>query len=87
LRVCASVLGIRIGRTVADEGSAFGAALLGGVAGGVFADVHDAVSRVVRTVSVVEPNPAWRDVYAELQPRYDALYPALRDLPAGTVAR
>ncbi len=39
LRICASVLGVPLERTVAEEGSAFGAALLGGVAGGVYADV------------------------------------------------
>src|SRR5207342_3286357 len=43
LEICASVLGLPIERTVVEEGSAFGAALLGGVAGGVFADVHEAV--------------------------------------------
>ena len=40
LRICASVLDVPIERMVVDEGSAFGAALLGGVAGGVFADVQ-----------------------------------------------
>jgi xylulokinase len=78
LRICASVLGVPIERTVVDEGSAFGAALLGGVAGGVFADVHEAVSATVRARGVVEPDPAWQEAYAELHPRYRALYPALR---------
>ena len=39
LRIVASVLGMPLEPTAADEGSAYGAALLGGVAGGVFADV------------------------------------------------
>jgi len=80
LRICASVLGVPIERTVVEEGSAFGAALLGGVAGGVFSDVHEAVAAAVRTRDVVEPDPVWRDVYAELHARYRALYPALRGL-------
>ncbi len=87
LRICASVLDVPIERTAVDEGSAFGAALLGGVAGGVFADVHEAVATAVRTKDVVEPDPAWRDAYAELRPRYRALYPALRELDGVTVAR
>ncbi len=78
LRICASVLGVPIERTVTDEGSAFGAALLGGVAGGVFADVSEAVTATVRASDVVEPDPAWAEVYAPLHERYRALYPALK---------
>ena len=86
LRICASVLGVPIERTVAEEGSAFGAALLGGVAGGVFADVHEAVASGVRTGAVVEPEPDWRDMYAGLHERYRALYPALRGVDASAGA-
>jgi xylulokinase len=82
LRICASVLGVPIERTVVQEGSAFGAALLGGVAGGIFADVHEAVAAAVRTRDVVEPESSWSDAYEELLPRYRALYPALRDASA-----
>ena len=42
----------------------------------------DAVARCVRVTDRVEPDPAWRDAYAELLPRYRALYPALRGLDA-----
>ena len=48
LRIVASVLGVPLELTESEEGSAFGAALLGGVAGGVFADVDAAVARCVR---------------------------------------
>jgi xylulokinase len=78
LRIVASVLDIPLEVTASEEGSALGAALLGGVAGGVFADVPDAVERCVRVSRVVEPVPAWRDAYAELAPRFRAVYPALR---------
>ncbi|MGZ8688287.1 MAG: xylulokinase, partial [Gaiellaceae bacterium] len=77
-RIVASVLGVPVETTAAEEGSAYGAALLGGVAGGVFADVQDAVARCVRVRDVVEPNPGWAAAYDELYPRYRALYPALR---------
>ena len=87
LRICASVLGLPLERTVADEGSAYGAALLGGVAGGVFGDVHEAVAAAIRTSDLVEPDPGWHDSYAELHARYRALYPALRDLDGSTVER
>jgi xylulokinase len=87
LRICASVLDVPIERMAVDEGSAFGAALLGGIAGGVFADAGEAVAATVRTKDLVEPDPAWRDAYAELLPRYRALYPALRGLDGVTVER
>jgi xylulokinase len=87
LRICASVLDVPIERMAVDEGSAFGAALLGGVAGGVFRDVGEAVAATVRTTDLVEPDPAWRDVYAQVLPRYRALYPALRNLDGVTVER
>ena len=79
LEICASVLGLPIERTRVEEGSAFGAALLGGVAGNVFSDVHAAVEAAVATADVVDPDPDWIDVYADLQARYRALYPALND--------
>ena len=85
LEICASVLGLPIERTVVEEGSAFGAALLGGVAGGMFADVHQAVKATVRTQEVVEPNGDWQEVYAELRPRFRALYPALRGVDGAIV--
>jgi xylulokinase len=80
LEITASVLGLPLERTAAEEGAAYGAALLGGVAGGVFADVHEAVEACVRVRDTIEPNPAWESVYAEGYHRYRALYPALEPL-------
>ena len=79
LRIVASVLDVPLELTESEEGSALGAALLGGVAGGVFADVHEAVTRCVRVADVVEPEPAWRDAYATVHERFRALYPALHE--------
>jgi xylulokinase len=83
LRIVASVLGVPIERTVVEEGAAFGAALLGGVAQGVFADVHEAIAGCVRVRDVVEPDPAWQRAYEEGYVRFRALYPALREAAAG----
>ena len=82
LRIVASVLGLPLERTVAEEGSAFGAALLGGVAGGAFADVHEAVAACVRVRDTIEPDRAWQPAYAAGYARFRALYPALRPLEA-----
>jgi xylulokinase len=80
LRILASVLGLPIRRTTADEGSAYGAALLGGVAAGVFRDVHEAVATCVRLLDPVDPDPQWLDAYEHGYRRFQLLYPALRPL-------
>ena len=78
LRIIASVLELPLQRLSADEGAAYGAALLGGVAGGVFADPAEAVAACVKPRGTVDPEPAWIEPYRELLERYRALYPALR---------
>jgi len=80
LRILASVLGLPIRRAATDEGSAFGAALLGGVAAGVFRDVHEAVASCVRLLDPVEPDPRWSAAYEDGYQRFQQLYPALRPL-------
>ena len=78
LSIIASVLGIPLERTETQDGAAFGAALLGGVAAGVFTDVREAVDACVRVSDTIEPNPAWEAVYEDGYRRYRALYPALQ---------
>jgi xylulokinase len=80
LRIVASVLGISLERTAVEEGAAYGAALLGGVAGGVFADVQEAVRACVRVRDAVDPEPAWTEAYDVGYARFRAAYPALRPL-------
>jgi len=78
LQIVASVLELPLERVAVEEGAAYGAALLGGVAGGVWSDVGEAVAACVRTHGRVEPVAEWIEPYRELLPRYRALYPALR---------
>ncbi len=80
LRIVASVLGIPIERTAVEEGAAYGAALLGAVAGGVFTDAGEAVETCVRVRGAVEPDREWQPVYEEGYRRFRSLYPALRRL-------
>jgi xylulokinase len=79
----ASVLELELELVAVDAGAAFGAALLGGVAGGVFSSCEEAVAATVRTTETIEPVPEWVEQYRELRPRFQALYPALR----GTVGQ
>jgi xylulokinase len=78
LSIVASVLGVPLERAAVEEGAAYGAALLGGVAGGVFADVPEAVASCVRVRDTIEPDPEWERFYADGYDRFRALYPALR---------
>ena len=59
VKILASVLGIPLQRTAVEEGAAFGAALLAGVASGAFRDVQEAVDACVHVREEVEPDPEW----------------------------
>jgi xylulokinase len=63
-----------------DQGSAFGAALLGGVAAGVYHDLAEATAACVRVVDVVDPVAAWIEPYRETRRRFRDYYPALRSV-------
>jgi xylulokinase len=78
LKIVASVLGIPIERTAVEEGAAYGAALLGGVASGTFGSAQEAVDACVRVRDTVEPDPEWQRVYEDGYRRYAALYPAIK---------
>ena len=78
LRIVASVLELPLERVAVDEGAAFGAAILGGVAASVWPDVHDGVAATVHARDRIEPVQDWAQVYREQRERYRALYPALR---------
>ncbi|MGH3147689.1 MAG: xylulokinase [Rubrobacter sp.] len=74
----ADVYDARIRRTVADEGPAYGAALLAGVASGVYSDVDEASSVVELREEVTEPDPKRVKVYEEHYEVYRSLYPATK---------
>ena len=78
LRILSSVLELPLERTAADEGAAFGAALLGGVAAGVWADTGEAVAATVSVEGHIDPVPDWIEPYREHHETYRALYPALQ---------
>jgi len=78
LRIVASVLELPLERVAVEEGAAYGAALLGGVAGGLWGSVEEAVATCVRTRGEVEPRAEWIEPYRELLDRYRGLYPTLK---------
>jgi xylulokinase len=78
LEIVASVLDLPLERCTVDEGSAFGAALLAGVADGTFASAQDAVDACIRVRETVDPNAEWARRYTHDYARFRALYPAIR---------
>jgi len=78
LEIVASALELPLERVAVDEGAAFGAAILGGVAAGRWPDVATAVGATVRPGERIAPRAEWVEVYRTDRERYRALYPALR---------
>jgi xylulokinase len=81
LKIVASTLGMPIERTAVEEGAAYGAALLGGVASGVFGSAQEAVDACVRIRDTVEPDADWQRVYEDGYERFRSLYPAIKGVP------
>jgi xylulokinase len=80
LEIVASALGLPLERVAVDEGAAYGAALLGGVAGGAWGSAGEAIEACVRVRETVDPVDDWVDAYAGARERYRALYPALKSV-------
>jgi xylulokinase len=79
LELQADVYAAVVHRLAIQEGAAYGAALLGHVAAGTFADVGEATT-VVRTIDeVTEPDPGRTAVYEETYEVYRSLYAPLRE--------
>lgn len=79
--VLAAALGSDIGFTGGQEGSGFGAAVLGMQALGLIESI-DVVTDLVSVESVTHPDPSDAAVYASLLPVFDSLFDAL--VPAHT---
>jgi xylulokinase len=72
----ADVFGLPIHRTLIEEGPAFGAALLAGVAGGAYADVFEASALIRLDPEVTVPDPALHRLYQRYHKVYADLYAA-----------
>jgi xylulokinase len=80
LEIVASALEVPLEVMATDQGSAFGAALLGGVAAGVYSDLDQASAACVRVIDVIDPVAAWIEPYREARGRFRDYYPALRSV-------
>ena len=76
----ASVYGYTTDILVAEEGGAFGAALLAGVGAGAWADTDAACATAIHVAQQIEPDEAAKERYAVGYEGYRKVYPALRDI-------
>lgn len=79
-QILADILGIPIRALAIDEGAAYGAALLAGVASGIYASVEEACSLVRMQDDVTFPDPERHERYGELFTLYRSLYEPLRSV-------
>jgi xylulokinase len=83
-QIQAEVYGRAVEIVAAEEGGAYGAALLAGVGSGLWPSVDGACERVVRVASRVEPNTEAIALMDRQYAMFRALYPALRDIGKAT---
>jgi xylulokinase len=79
-KIQADTYGYPIEIVAAEEGAAYGAALLAGVGAGRWKTVDEACDAVVRVVTRIEPDQQDRATLARQYERYRRLYPALKQV-------
>ncbi len=82
-QIQADVYGMPVDIVEAEQGPAYGAALLAGVGVGVWSSVDKACDTAVRVATRVQPNSASAAVMNKQYAAYRKLYPALREIYAG----
>ena len=79
-KIQAAVYGHTADVLVAEEGGAFGAALLAGVGAGVWPDLEAACGVAIEVAQQIEPDPKAVERYAEGYQAYRKIYPALKGI-------
>ena len=81
-QIQADIYGRAVSTVEAEEGAAYGVAILAGVGIGIWPSVDVACDSVVRTRETVEPNNTAREILDRQYESYRKLYPALQSLNA-----
>ena len=76
-QIQAGVYGHAVEVLTAEEGGAFGAALMAGVGAGAWADLDAACAQGITVAERIEPDPSWLAAYAAGYEKWRKLYPAL----------
>jgi len=77
LQLRADITGRKVATMRTSEAACLGAAILAGVAAGVYSDAPDGARRVSGTAEVYRPNAERAALYAEQVAQYEKVYPAL----------
>jgi xylulokinase len=79
-QIQAGVYGHAVEVLTAEEGGAFGAALMAGVGAGAWPDLDAACAQGITVAERIEPDAAWLATYAAGYEKWRKLYPALATL-------
>jgi xylulokinase len=79
-RMQADVFGVPIVTPRETDAAMLGAALLAGVASGVYTSVEEACTAAVSYTGRIEPDPSDREAYGRAYTRFRSLYPALEEI-------
>jgi xylulokinase len=79
-QIQADVYGREVEMLEAEEGAAYGAAILAGVGAGVWRSVDEACSSVIRVASKVKPRPEVVAIMNQQYSLYRRVYPATRNI-------
>lgn len=78
-QILANSFGVDLVTVNADEGAAYGAALLAAVGSGIWPDVPTASRQLIQIIGSTEPQSEHTAVYDQQYAIYRALYPALQE--------
>jgi len=78
-QMTADILRLKVEKIQADEGPAFGAAILAMVGAGVFANVEEACEKLIAIGETYKPNVKTAELYDKRYPIYKNLYGALKE--------
>lgn len=79
-KIFANVLNLRLTVPETEQGPGYGGAILAAVACGEYANVKEAVSKLVKVTQTIEPDPELASRYEERYATYRRLYPALKEI-------
>ena len=83
LQIKADIFGVPFVRPNVTECGCLGAAILAGIATGVYATARQGVEQCVTRERVFEPHSGHHRIYVDQHARYRQLYPALKGILAG----
>ena len=84
-QIQADVYGHEVDVVAADEGAAYGAALLAGVGARLWGSVDEACDLLVQSSVAASPDPRTASLMSERYDAYRRIYPALRSIASGVL--